>query len=179
VSLSLINLHALFDDSGRALLIRCFSIIGQGDASEACMATLSAVEHPIADFASTLLEATSFAGTGNVLKIQTLLAKCGRHAEKPKKPEPASNDADTPPSPSAPGADGDVDMEGAATSTATGTGNASGSTETTTITPENLEAATAATGDGEDDDSEPEPLKYQSAAVIGIALVAMGEEVGR
>ncbi|KAL7419023.1 proteasome regulatory particle base subunit [Cryptotrichosporon argae] len=38
--------------------------------------------------------------------------------------------------------------------------------------------ATAGAAGGDDDDDHVEPLKHQAVAVIGIALVAMGEEVG-
>jgi 26S proteasome regulatory subunit N1 len=160
------------------------ALSGLGDASEACIATLGAVEHSIAEFASTLVEATSFAGTGNVLKIQSLLAKCGEHAEKPKKAGASPTVESTETTAQAVGTDGDVDMEGAAaptttttqegtTSTTSATEGAATSTSTNTaetITPESIAAGAAGGESTEEDDGEAEPLKYQGAAVIALPL---------
>jgi 26S proteasome regulatory subunit N1 len=53
---------------------------GKQDASDAIVETLKAIEHPIAQDAIVMLSMSSFAGTGEVLRIQQLLRLC---AEKP------------------------------------------------------------------------------------------------
>jgi 26S proteasome regulatory subunit N1 len=54
---------------------------GKQDASDAIIETLKAIDHPVADDAIVMLTLCSFAGTGDVLRIQQLLRLC---AEKPK-----------------------------------------------------------------------------------------------
>ncbi|KAI0372041.1 26S proteasome regulatory complex non-ATPase subcomplex Rpn1 subunit [Pilatotrama ljubarskyi] len=99
--------------------------LGLQDASDATIATLKAIEHQISQLAVVMVDMCSFAGTGNVLKVQELLHYCDEHIEKtPKEKKDDKDDKDA--------------------------------------TPE-------------------EPAKddiFQAFAVIGIALVAMGEEIG-
>jgi 26S proteasome regulatory subunit N1 len=52
---------------------------GLQDASDATIETLKAIGHPISRTAQILVEACSFAGTGNVLKIQAMLHQCDEH----------------------------------------------------------------------------------------------------
>ena len=92
------------------------------DGADATIATLKAIEHQISQTAVVLVDMCSYAGTGNVLKVQELLHYCDEHIDKT--PKEKKDDKDT--------------------------------------TPE-------------------EPAKddtFQAFAVIGIALVAMGEEIG-
>ena len=63
---------------------RLYSTIGVQDGSDATVATLQAIEHPISKQAEILVEMCSFAGTGNVLKVQTLLHHCDEHIDKTK-----------------------------------------------------------------------------------------------
>ncbi|KAI0777768.1 26S proteasome regulatory complex non-ATPase subcomplex Rpn1 subunit [Trametes elegans] len=96
--------------------------LGLQDASDATIATLKAIEHQISQLAVVMVDMCSFAGTGNVLKVQELLHHCDEHIEKKEKKE-----------------------------------------------------------DDDKDSSPEEPPKddtFQAFAVIGIALVAMGEEIG-
>merc|ERR1711939_48588 len=58
--------------------------IGQQDASDATVETLKAIEGPVGKQALVLVEACSFAGTGNVLKIQSLLHECTDHLDPEK-----------------------------------------------------------------------------------------------
>jgi 26S proteasome regulatory subunit N1 len=46
---------------------------------------LKAIDHPISKTAQILVEACSFAGTGNVLKIQAMLHHCDDHITASKK----------------------------------------------------------------------------------------------
>ncbi|KAI0764868.1 armadillo-type protein [Fomes fomentarius] len=97
--------------------------LGLQDGSDATIATLKAIEHQISQTATVLVDMCSFAGTGNVLKVQELLHYCDEHIDKTPKEKKDDKDAS----------------------------------------------------------SEEEPTKddtFQAFAVIGIALVAMGEEIG-
>lgn len=55
---------------------------GLQDQSDATIETLKAIEHPISKQAQILVEACSYAGTGNVLRIQAMVHHCVEHVEK-------------------------------------------------------------------------------------------------
>lgn len=57
---------------------------GRQDASDATIETLKAVEAPIGKQALVLVDVCSFAGTGNVLKIQGMLNHCHDHLDPEK-----------------------------------------------------------------------------------------------
>jgi 26S proteasome regulatory subunit N1 len=57
---------------------------GRQDASDATVETLKAIPHAIAKQAQILVEVCSFAGTSNVLKVQTMLSHCHDHIDKEK-----------------------------------------------------------------------------------------------
>src|SRR5271169_6750452 len=58
---------------------------GKQDASDAIVETLKAIDHPIANEAIVMLTLCSFAGTGEVLRIQQMLPLCAeRPPEQPK-----------------------------------------------------------------------------------------------
>ena len=97
-------------------------LIGLQDAADATIATLRAIEHQISTQAEILVDMCSYAGTGNVLKIQQLLHHCDEHIDKT-------------------GKDKEKEKEG-------------------------------------ESDETPKDDTFQTLAVIGIALVAMGEEIG-
>ncbi|KAI0076507.1 26S proteasome regulatory complex non-ATPase subcomplex Rpn1 subunit [Panus rudis PR-1116 ss-1] len=111
--------------------------LGLQDASDATIATLQAIEHPISKTAEILVDMCSFAGTGNVLKVQTLLHHCDEHIEK------ASKEKD----------EKEKEKEGEKKDE------------------EKKE-------DEEKEKEKPKDDTFQSFAVIGIALVAMGEDIG-
>lgn len=108
-------------------------ITGIQDGADATIATLQVIEHPIAKQAEVLVDMCSFAGTGNVLKIQTLLHHCDEHIDKSPKPKED-------------GKEKDKDKE-----------------------KEKVEEAK---------DERPKDDTFQAFAVLGIALVVMGEEIG-
>jgi 26S proteasome regulatory subunit N1 len=114
--------------------------IGRQEASEATIELLKTIEHPLGKQAEILVDVCSYAATGNVLKIQTMLHHCADHAPKPKTDE-----------------------------------------EDKAETPEQDTTAAAAEGESKEEkkeDAKPSDMTYQAFAVIGIALVAMGEDVG-
>ncbi|KAF8156930.1 armadillo-type protein [Crassisporium funariophilum] len=65
--------------------------LGLQDASDATIETLKAIDHPISKTAQILVEACSFAGTGNVLKIQSMLHHCDNHINASKKEDKDDN----------------------------------------------------------------------------------------
>ena len=65
---------------------------GKQDSSDAIVETLKAIEHPIAQEAIVLLSLCSFAGTGEVLRIQQMLRLCAEKPEEDKKQEPEEKD---------------------------------------------------------------------------------------
>lgn len=93
------------------------------------METLKAIEHPVSKQAQILVEACAYAGTGNVLRVQTMLHHCDEHLEKDKDKEREENKEEN--------------KEGE----------------------ENKEEVKV-------DDT------FQAFAVIAIALIAMGEDIG-
>ncbi|KAH9916726.1 armadillo-type protein [Epithele typhae] len=97
-------------------------LVGIQEGSDATIATLKAIEHQISQTAVVIVDMCSFAGTGNVLKVQELLHYCDEHIDKSPKEKKDDKDA----------------------------------------TPE----------------EPPKDDTFQAFAVIGIALVAMGEEIG-
>lgn len=70
--------------------------VGRQDASEATIETLKAIPHAIGKQAQILVEICSYAGTGNVLKVQSLLHHCADHIVPPATPEgePATKEDD-------------------------------------------------------------------------------------
>ncbi|KAK9315090.1 armadillo-type protein [Lipomyces starkeyi] len=67
--------------------------MGKQDAADVIIETLKAIEHPIGRNTNVLVDICSYAGTGNVLKIQNLLHLCSERAESepPKEGENASS----------------------------------------------------------------------------------------
>jgi len=128
-----------------------FVFLGKQEGADALQEILSTVTHPISKFAKTILSACAYAGSGNVLEVQKFLhASAGGG----KKEECSSSVGTTPAAP------------------ATG------------AAPPNAAGAASAANDG-GDAAQPDRNEvarqnvHQSAAVIGIALVTMGEAIGR
>ncbi|POV97918.1 hypothetical protein PSHT_14318 [Puccinia striiformis] len=105
--------------------------LGQQDSTEsadATIETLKAIEHPLSKQTLVLLESCLFAGSGNVLKIQSMLHHCADHH----------------------------------------TGSSSGANEEEANKEEEKEG----------DEVPEQTTLHQQLAVLGIAVIAMGEEVG-
>lgn len=125
-----------------------------------------------------------------------MLQICAEHAAKPKKKTdtaaasatPAADGEDATAAP-APDAEGDVNMDSSDSAPATGStapaadgtataGAAAAATESLSDLVAS-QANSAPAGDDEaEGDGEVKALKHQAVAVIGIALIAMGEDVG-
>lgn len=138
--------------------------LGRGEAADTVLEALKAVADPLGKQISVLVEVCAYAGTGNVLKIQNMLHLCTDHIiiEKPEEKEKeAKNQA---PSSVAQG----VAAAAAAASSPAAAAPA---------------AAQGAEAPKEEEvEKKPAPVEgddeFQAFAVIGIALIAMGEEIG-
>lgn len=144
--------------------------LGRQDAADATLQTLKAIEHPIARSAEILVEVCAFAATGNVLKIQNMLHLCAdREDDVPAEEEGEGETAPAASTEAAADASGDVEMS-------SGEGAAA---PAPTVTPAAIAAATAAAAEpSEPKEQLKKDMRHQAMAVIGIALVAMGEDVG-
>ncbi|WVR04596.1 hypothetical protein IAU60_001606 [Kwoniella sp. DSM 27419] len=150
------------------------------EASEPTVATLKVIEHPIASIAETIVDVCAYAGTGNVLKVQQMLHLCAEHAETktdgketPNGAAPVVAEGEGPAAEAVAAADaqGDVDMGGETVAQPiTAPANTEGAS---------ADATEADTADNEKEEKErADKMKYQAFATIGIALIAMGEDVG-
>lgn len=109
--------------------------LGRQEAADVVITALSVVPEPFRSMATTMVEICAYAGTGNVLKIQSLLHLCSEHyEEKPPEENSSSNK-------------GNKDQK---------------------------------EKEKKDDEKEKEKdlSACQAVAVIGIALIAMGEDIG-
>ncbi|KAL7274551.1 proteasome regulatory particle base subunit [Rhizina undulata] len=55
--------------------------VGRQEDADATLETLKAIEHPIAKHTGVLVDACAYAGTGNVLKFQSMLHLCNDHID--------------------------------------------------------------------------------------------------
>merc|ERR1711997_912796 len=117
--------------------------LGKQDAAEATLSALAVLPAPFKSMAKTMVDICAYAGTGNVLKIQSLLHICSEHFEPEKE---AATDK--------------KDKKGGKT-------DADKKTEA-----EKKEKEKAAS------ESIPDLSSQQAVAVIGLALIAMGEDIG-
>jgi len=108
--------------------------LGLQDASDATVETLKAIEHPVSKIAQVLVEACSFVGTGNVLRVQQMLHYCYETVEKKEEAK-----------------EGEKDDE---------------------------EKKDDEKKDEKEKEKKKEDDTFQGFAVLAIALIAMGEDVG-
>jgi len=124
--------------------------LGKQEAAEATVATLEVLSDPFQSMAKTLVDICAYAGTGNVLKIQNLLHICSEHHE------PSDKD--------------DVPFKKDKGSNKSSGGSKDDKKEDKKK--EDEEAAAKAEAATKDLSSQ------QGVAVLGLALVAMGEDIG-
>jgi 26S proteasome regulatory subunit N1 len=132
--------------------------LGRQEAAEAVIAALEVVDEPFKSMATTMVDICAYAGTGNVLKIQSLLHICSEHYETSTSSASASSATTTT----------------AASSTSAGTaGAAAAATDAASADKKDAGAATK-----EKEEKEKDLSGCQAVAVLGIALIAMGEDIG-
>jgi 26S proteasome regulatory subunit N1 len=56
--------------------------LGQIEKAEAMIEALKTIEHSISKYAVLTLETATYAGSGNVLKVQEMLHQCTEHLEE-------------------------------------------------------------------------------------------------
>lgn len=140
--------YMLFMGLGLALMF-----LGKQEQVDSTIAAIEVIENPFKKTLVVLLDICAYAGTGNVLKVQTMLHHCNDHIVNEPKEE-----AEEKPEPEA---------EAESAEESNGDGMNIETTEEKAETPVKKE----------------EPIKvdndsFQGIATIGIALIAMGEDIG-
>ncbi|CAK7894420.1 26S proteasome regulatory subunit Rpn1p [[Candida] anglica] len=156
--------------------------MGKTEQVEDVLETIDAIEHPISKTLKVLVNICAYAGTGNVLQIQSLLQMCtakpkddsaeekqlGQSEEDQLKQEEAS---------------GEADADASATATDSTKDGSSADVEMKDAEEEDNKVDEDGDEDKEkkkeqDEEDEDEEL-YQGFAVLGLACIAMGEEIGQ
>lgn len=125
--------------------------LGKQEQAEATVEALAVLPDPFKSMAMTMVDICAYAGTGNVLKIQSLLHICSEHFEPEKE---AATDK--------------KDKKNAKTTSASSEADKKTEAEKKA---EKEKAEKAA-------ESSPDMSSQQAVAVIGLALIAMGEDIG-
>ncbi|ULT94858.1 hypothetical protein L3Y34_003948 [Caenorhabditis briggsae] len=156
------------------------------DKSDVFVESLRSLPDPFGAMVSTLVEVCAYAGTGNVLKIQKLLHLCSEHYETPVAEKKTTstragrgNPSATPARAAAPGA-----AAGTATPAPTGTpAVVPGAPRRDGAAPSATPAAPGSADASATDATPAPPAKpdlssQQAIAVLGIGLIAMGDDIG-
>lgn len=146
--------------------------MGKTEQVEDVLETIDAIEHPISKTLKVLVNICAYAGTGNVLQIQSLLQICTAKPkdtlEEEKKLEQSEEDQEKPEVKQE-----DVEMEDAAEA-------ATEAAAEPVVEEKAEEKAEKKEEDAEEDDEEEqEDELYQGIAVLGLACIAMGEDIGQ
>lgn len=131
--------------------------LGRQEAAEAVIAALETIQEPFKSMATTMVEICAYAGTGNVLKIQQLLHLCSEHYE------PASSTTNS---------------SSSSTSSSSSSSSSGGSAAATADGDATSKKDSATQAQKDKEEREKDLSSCQSVAVLGIALIAMGEEIG-
>jgi len=148
--------------------------MGKTEMAEEVLDVIDAIEHPINKTLKVLVNICAYAGTGNVLQIQSLLQMCSakpkEDLEEERKLEQSEADQlpqDEKESTDAPANGDDQDMEDVPEVK---------TEEKTEVKDESKDKDDTTAEDEEDDDEEE---LYQGFAVLGLACIAMGEDIGQ
>jgi 26S proteasome regulatory subunit N1 len=149
----------LKDPSARFIALGLgLTYLGKQELADTVFATLEVVPDPFKSMATTLVEVCAYAGTGNVLKIQKLLHVCSEHYDVTSSDSNSKNKDD----------DKKKSKE-----TSKSKDKKGGSSE------DKEKAGTSTSKDKLLKDKEIIDLStQQSVAAMGIALIAMGEDIG-
>jgi 26S proteasome regulatory subunit N1 len=79
--------NAQLDDPAARLMCLGLGLLylGKGEACEAILEVVQTVQHNIRQSLALIIETCAYAGTGNVLKVQKMLALCNEHVEEEAK----------------------------------------------------------------------------------------------
>ena len=150
--------------------------MGKTEQVNDVLGTIDAIEHPINKTLKVLVNICAYAGTGNVLQIQSLLQMCtarpGDKEDEEKRLEQSEEDQVKP--------EDHEEPEGLVS------GNTEKPNENEDVEMEDGDSvkkdATKTELDDDQDkeeDEEPEEEMYQGFAVLGLALISMGEDIGQ
>ncbi|CAH6722615.1 26S proteasome regulatory subunit Rpn1p [[Candida] jaroonii] len=153
--------------------------MGKTEQVDDVLGTIDAIEHPISKTLKVLVNICAYAGTGNVLQIQSLLQMCTAkptdQAAEEKKLE--QSEEDTKPIGNSTTAN-DVDMEDAGE----GEINEQSNNETNDEEPKDevkSESKDETKEEATEEEEEEADEMYKGFAVLGLALIAMGEDIGQ
>lgn len=159
------------DQSSARLLVLGLALLflGKGEAADPFVEALQTIEHRRGALAVTLLQTCAFAASGNVLKVQEMLRVCAEHAVVPTAPAVSTGAAAAAATNPLAALGGGAQGGGMAAALAALTGNNGNNNNANSSTaPPNTAEAKDAAALGE----------RQGVCVLGIALIALGEEVG-
>lgn len=134
--------------------------LGLENDADPMLEIMDTIELPIGRVAHVIVQSCAFAATGNVLHIQRLLRTCAEHPEMEDKEKQEKAVAER--------------NEQEARARLASTSNAGGNTTTASTTASGTNAAPTDTNANKDVSGK---YMYQSVSVLGLALVAMGEEL--
>lgn len=137
--------------------------LGRMDKADATLEALKTIEHDAGLYARVSLEACAYCGTGNVLKIQRMLHVCAERQSATTTTTPEN------------GAGGAPSTAGGETTTAKA-GGAGAPLAPASEQPQQASASPAPAPASSESPSK--EAAHQSVAVLGIALVTAGEDVG-
>ncbi|KAF8373234.1 rpn-1 [Pristionchus pacificus] len=140
--------------------------LGTQEKAEVTVELVKCIAEPFGSMFATLVDVCAYAGTGNVLKIQGLLHLCSEHYET--KEDKKSKHKDDPKSISK------TKSSEVSVSTTSSASVSATSTPTTTPAKRSKKEATKAEKTG----GKVDLSSQQAVAVLGIGLIAMGDEVG-
>ena len=158
--------------------------MGKTDLIDDVFDIIDAIEHPINKTLKVLINICAYAGTGNVLQIQSLLQICSAKPKKEKKKGKDEKDDETEKSKSTESESSAIaKSEALASSKDVEIEDAGEHSSETKAESEETLAATSETNDDaelEEDESEEDEAEkmYQGIAVLGLACIAMGENIG-
>lgn len=157
--------------------------VGKADEIEEIIETIKVIEHPIALMLEVLVTICSYCGSGNVLQIQKLLRECSTrpYEDEDEDDEDEDEEVDIAPheagiAPGAPAIGSDESESGAEDANDTEMQDASEANESVNT---EIETETSS-GDKHFNKAEDrqEAANVKAFCVLGVALIAMGEEIG-
>ncbi|TID30682.1 hypothetical protein CANINC_000598 [Pichia inconspicua] len=165
--------------------------MGKYDQVEDVLDTIDAIEHPISKSLKVLIKICSYVGTGNVLQVQELLQLCTTKAKEESDDEDEEDEEDEE-NDEAVSNEIAAEMRNVAEAqlpTVTATAETVGEEMVVDPIPGDLkpistsEPATSSTVKAdekvEDDNDDEEDDLFEGFAVLGLALICMGEEIGQ
>lgn len=159
--------------------------LGKYERTEAVLETIKAIDHPISPVINAMMTICSYAGTGNVLQIQQLLKNCTIKVDSEEEIETEAQEEIV---------ESQLGKRSAESNPESATENPSNGQEpvsqptsssappTTANSPPTISASPPSiTPDGNDSGNEKLVVEsqVQALSVLGIATIAMGEEIGQ